>query len=347
MVFFVLMSELPRYTSSETDYGSIVENRYLQSDRVTNHTKPAFFDIKRLITDGLSLAKDAGEVFWDREQVVDRPIDIIGFSGKVRYIPTFAYRQTLFTQVHSDSDSCSLCSLSKNQIQIPNQDDATDFDKFNRSFGIFANGFPYLDKQVVLSSRVHRELFTDDQYKAIFDFMQNSGFAGAGMQLRGSGASIPDHAHISVFDEALPIFNSEYRPIKDEDGTFIAKSVDHPGVCLKISGGSTGSIFYQTTSTLQKLALRGLSYNLYFDNQADAYVIPRTNLESKSMNITVGQAEVAGIFNSYVDHSETSDIEELKRQYWEIFETVTGEEIGEAIKDTTLPNDGPTFDLIY
>ncbi|HEX8762441.1 MAG TPA: hypothetical protein VF733_01660 [Candidatus Saccharimonadales bacterium] len=330
------MSEIFKEASPGIDYSLEERITPVQRDDTVNNLKATYSGIKTVLINELEGAYETGKIFWDREQVVDRPIDINGLVGKVRYIPTFAYRQTRYFP--GSLDTCSLCLLTNDRIQITDSGNDGDFDEFNNSFNVHLNNFPYLDKQVLLSSGKHRELFSEDQYKIIIEFMVNSGFAGAGMQLKGSGASIPDHAHISVFDEALPIFNSDYRPVKEAEGTVTAKSVDHPAVCFKVYSGSRNSKLCQMKSLLQELKSRGLSYNLYFDNQADVYIIPRTNLSSKSMGITVGQAEVAGIFNSYVDHSETTDIDELKRQYWEIFTTVTGEQIAEAIKDTTIPN---------
>lgn len=331
------MSKIIKDTSTEEAYNSIADIAELPADNLTNSTKLSYRCIKRLLTDELKQAQETGKVYWDLNQVVDRPIEINGFAGKVRYIPTFAYRQTRFSL--GALDSCALCSLSDNRIQIINPNNVGDFDEFNNSFNVYPNKFPYLDRQVLLSSAKHIEFFTEDQYKIIFDFMESCGFAGAGMQLKYSGASIPKHAHISIFDEVLPIFNSDYRPLKDEDGTIIATSTNHPAVCYKIFGGTKALRLYHMKSITQKLTLRGLSFNLYFDNQANVYIIPRTNLNSTSMGIIVGQAEVAGIFNSYVDHSETTDIEELKQEYWKIFKTVTGEQIAQAIKDTAVANE--------
>jgi hypothetical protein len=278
-------------------------------------TEIACQGIKRVLIDRTEQARLAGQVYWERDEVVDRPVDIDGLAGKVRYIPAFAYRRTLYDQ--RPACQCSLCGVLETGNQVVTLPSDADFvDKFNSSFAVSLNNFPYLDGQMLLASRQHRELFTDDQNRLLFDFMARSGFAGAAMQLEGSGATIPEHAHISIFDEALPIFSSDYRPLKEGDGVVVAASTEHPSVCYKVYGDSIDARLDQTKAITRELEARGLSFNLYLESQANAYLIPRTNRRSAAMNIKVGLSLPAGTHNGYVEHSATTDIEQLKREIW-------------------------------
>lgn len=168
------------------------------SDGTFSDAGTTYQGIKRVLIDRSEQARLAGQIYWERDEVVDRPVDIDGLVGKVRYIPTFAYRLTLYDQ--RPACQCSLCGALEtgNQVvPLPSYTHYADFvDKFNSSFAVSLNNFPYLDGQMLLASRQHRELFTDDQNRLLFDFMAHSGFAGAAMQLEGSGATIPEHAHI-------------------------------------------------------------------------------------------------------------------------------------------------------
>jgi len=299
--------------------------------------------IKRVLIERMEQARVAGQIYWERDEVVDRPVDIDGLTGKVRYIPTFAYRRTVYDQ--RPACQCPLCGTleTNNQIAtLPSDIDDTGFmDKFKGSFAISLNNFPYLDGQMLLASRQHAELFTDDQTRLLFDFMAHSGFAGAAMQLEGSGATIPEHAHISIFDEALPIFSSDYRPLKEDDGVVVAASAEHPSVCYKVHGDSMDARFEQTAAITRELQTRGLSFNFYLDSQANAYIIPRTNRRSATMNMKVGLSLPAGIHNGYVEHSISTDIEQLKREIWQHCQAITSKQLATALQETTVQGEDP------
>ncbi len=239
------------------------------SDGAFSDARTTYQGIKRVLIDQTEQARLAGKIYWEQDEVVDRPVDIDGLAGKVRYIPTFAYRRTLYDQ--RPACQCSLCGVLEtgNQVvTLPSDTDDADFvDRFNSSFAVSLNNFPYLDGQMLLASRQHRELFTDDQNRLLFDFMVRSGFAGAAMQLEGSGATIPEHAHISIFDEALPIFSSDYRPLKEGDGVVVAASAEHPSVCYKVYGDSIDARLDQIKAITRELEARGLSFNLYLDGE--------------------------------------------------------------------------------
>ena len=194
---------------------------------------------------------------------------------------------------------------------------------------------------MLLASRQHGELFTGEQTRLLFDFMARSGFAGAAMQLEGSGATIPEHAHVSVFDEALPIFSSDYQPLKEGDGVVVAASAEHPSVCYKGYGDSMDARLGQTAAITRELETRGLSFNLYLDGQANAYIVPRTNRRSAAMNMKVGLSLPAGTHNGYVEHSTTTDIEQLKREIWQHCQAITGEQLATALKETTVQGEDP------
>jgi hypothetical protein len=313
------------------------------SDDAFSDASTACQGIKRVLIDRADQARLARQIYWDRDEVVDRPLDIDGLPGKVRYIPTFAYRRILYDQ--RPACQCSLCGMLEtgNQaVTMPSDMDNAGFvSRFKSFFTVSLNNFPYLNGQMLLASRQHRKLFTDDQNRLLFDFMAHSGFAGAAMQLEGSGATIPEHAHISIFDEKLPIFSSAYRPLKENDGVVVAASAEHPSVCYKVYGDSIDARLDQTKDITRELEARGLSFNLYLDGEANAYVIPRTNWRSAAMNMKVGLSLPAGTHNGYVEHSTTTDIEQLKKEIWQHCQKITGGQLAAALRDTTVQGEDP------
>lgn len=300
--------------------------------------------IRRLLIDETEHARLTGVVYWNQNDVVDRPVVIDGLAGKVRYIPTFAFRRALYDR--RPDCNCSLCEgyeSGSHAVQLQSDlGNSAILDQFNSNFAVYLNNFPYLDGQILLATRRHRDVFTDDQNRLLFDFMAHSGFAGAAMQLEGSGATIPDHAHISVFDEALPIFSSDYLPLQEGDGVVVAASSEHPSICYKVYGDSMEARLKLTTFIMRAIETRGLSLNLYLDNQASAYIIPRTNRRSVSMNMKVGLSLPAGMHNGYVEHSTTTDIELLKKEIWQLCQEVTDEQLATALRETTLQGEDPT-----
>ncbi|MES2970847.1 MAG: hypothetical protein V4702_00820 [Patescibacteria group bacterium] len=313
------------------------------SEGIPPHAATALQGLKHVLLARLEEARLGGHVYWNRDEIVDRPVDIDGLAGKVRYIPTFAYRKAVYDQ--RPACPCSLCGVLEsrdNVITLPDKDADSDFmDKFNDSFALGFNNFPYFDGQLLLTVRQHRELFTRNQYGLIFDFMERTKFAGAAIQLHGSGATIPEHAHISLFDEVLPIFSSEYRPLKEKDGVVVSASTEHPSVCYKIDGESKGAKLDRTTAILDELLRLGLSFNLYFDSQSSAYVIPRTNRRARSIDMKVGSPLAAGVYYGYVEYSNTSDIELLKQEIWQRCQEITGKELAAALKETTVQGEDP------
>lgn len=289
-------------------------------------------------------ARADGLVYWESSEVVDRPLDIDGFPGKVRYIPSFAYRQTLYD--HRPTCDCSLCNAmdDRDKVILPPVDILAQSDfikKFDESFVVCLNNFPYLESQMLLASRQHQTLFTDDQYRLLFEFMKHTQFTGAALQLEGSGATIPEHAHISVFDEELPIFSSDYRPIREDGATITSISTEHPSICYKIHEGSAESRFEQMTLIIDELERRSLSFNLYFDEKTDVYIIPRTNRRSTSANMKVGLSLPAGMYNGYVEKSSNSDIELIKEEIWQHCESMTNTQLAKALEETTVQGENP------
>ena len=337
------MSEHARPFSFETIDESTEITDDILSDDTFSDTSTAYHGIKRALLDQTKEARLAGKIYWEPEEVIDRSLDIDGLTGKVRYIPAFAYRRMLYDR--RSACQCSLCEVFETGdkvLALPNNIDNSDFvDKLSSSFTVCMNNFPYLDGQMLLASRQHRELFTDNQYELLFDFMTHTGFTGAAMQLKGSGATIPEHAHISIFNEALPIFSSDYQPLKEDDGVIVAASAEHPSVCYKVYGESRNARLDQTTTIMRELGIRGLSFNFYLDNEASAYIIPRTNRQSKTMNMKVGLSLPAGTHNGYVEHSATSDLEQLKYEIWQHCQDVTSEQLATALRETTVQGENP------
>ena len=282
-----------------------------------------------------------GHVYWRGSEVEDRPIDIEGLKGKVRFIPSFAHRQVIYDR--RPSFVCALCEAAKSRekvISLPTTVKGDFLKQFTENFIIFRNNFPYLDGQILMAAKQHVELFTAKQYMLLFEFMERTQFSGAAMQLAGSGATIPGHAHISIFNEELPIFSSRYSTLYQEGETIVSFSLEHPSVCYKITDGSIGSRYDEVNRIILRLNAQNLSFNLYLDSHASIYIIPRTNRRSKTLGIKIGLSLPAGTHNGYIEQLATSDIEEIKEAIRLHCEGVTSTQLVIALRETTVPNKG-------
>lgn len=300
-------------------------------------------NVKNALIARFENAVSAGKVYWEKAAVVDRSVNIEGLQGYVRYVPTFAYRRTIYDKEHTYS-KCRLCeAFESGEVTIPlpkaNIFDQDFMQAFESAFVVCLNNFPYLDGQLLLASRQHSTVFTPEQYLLLFEFMKRIKFAGASLQVKGSGATIPEHAHISIFNEVLPIFLSSQQALTNFGETNITISSEHPSVCYKIAGGSSEKKLKQTNNILDKLTEHNLSFNLYVDESANIYIIPRTNRRSASLNWKVGSSLPAGIHNGYIEQSQSHDIQGLKREIWDECNSITEIQLITALRETTYQGD--------
>lgn len=280
-----------------------------------------------------------GSVYWHELEVEDRPIDIGGLNGKVRFIPSFAYRRLIYDQ--RPTSVCALCEAIESRekvVPLPVTLKGDFLKQLIDNFIVLRNNFPYLDSQVLMAAKQHAELFTAKQYMLLFEFMRRTQFSGAAMQLEGSGATIPGHAHISIFNEKLPIFLSSYSTLYQKGETTVSFSLEHPSVCYKIAHGSIASKYAETNRIILRLNAQNLSFNLYIDSHANTYIIPRTNRRSRTLGIKVGLSLPAGTHNGYIEQLATSDIEEIKEAIRLHCEEITSTQLVTALRETTVPN---------
>ena len=178
---------------------------------MTTQQRPSF-SIKNYIVKQLD---ERSDIYWNYKDVKDHYFVLNKFKGKKRFVPTFAYRQVLYDT--GDSKNAPVCRLCKNikigtnSVKLPLQlagDRPTRqwFTDFRKLFDIEVNNFPYFNKQILVCPKRHELFFSKKDLHLLFRFMRYSRFKSALMQIVGSGATISDHAHISICDEDLPIF---------------------------------------------------------------------------------------------------------------------------------------------
>lgn len=298
------------------------------------------FNIREALILYLSQAIISGEVFWQKDRVIDRQIYIDAFPVNVRFVPTFAYRRLLYDK-DKVSPGCPICMISSDgKIELPfTQPDEPkgplfDFEQF---FSFFVNNFPYLNNQFMLTSVEHKPEFSYDDYLLLLKFMATTGFAGASLQLLGSGATIPEHAHISIFDEQLPIFSLRYEPVDFNDQSSLSYSTDHPSAVYMVDGKVNEARLDRTFSIVENLLKNDLSFNLYIDQKSRIYLVPRTNRRSKTLDIKVGSSLPAGFHNGYAEKSESLEIEALEQEIWEQCQNTDEDKLRIALEETTLP----------
>jgi hypothetical protein len=288
-----------------------------------------------------------GRVHWEQGGVVDRPLYPTGLSGKVRFVPTFAYRKVFYDGA-SPEPGCPFCTVLGRResrqftLRLATISQQRFAHQFDASFALCLNNFPYFRSQVTLVARRHRPTFSPEEYALIMDFMRWSKLRAGIMQLAGSGASIPDHAHLAVFDEPLPLFGAARRVLAVNDDVLVYVCTDYPGIAYFISHGTVVDRARQVHRLFATIVSWGLSLNLYFDAAGSVFVIPRTRRRGLSLDRKMGAAPMAGVYLGYAENADTQDIEALKAMIWASCQELTAAQWSQALTETTLHGD-PTL----
>src|SRR5262249_49748957 len=157
-----------------------------------------------------------GLIHWQSESNMDRTMSYRDFAVRVRFVPTFAARHLLYLTTAKFGD-CPLCepargdparewpppmSRAASSLFGPRSHDGSTVSNLNP--------FPYFDKQVTVFPPAHPSEFTAGSLEGVRHLVKRMGLRAATLQVAGSGATIPAHAHLSAFDEPLPIFDTKW-----------------------------------------------------------------------------------------------------------------------------------------
>jgi hypothetical protein len=291
--------------------------------------------VKREIQRQIHAAVGSQLVYWDAAGVEDRPLQIGGMQAKVRYVPTFAFRQLLYDLPGSRSTGCRLCAAPRvADLQLESMSDRGDF---RRLFSLRHNNFPYFESQFLVVRRGHRPYFTTDEYRSLLEFLRYSGFESAAMQVAGSGATIPEHAHISVYDERVPIYDLGYRAIARCGGVVISHATNYPGLLIRLTGGPLRARAELISAFSSQFLRDKLSFNLYLTCSASVYLVPRRTEYSAVIDRKMGSVELAGVFLGNALGVTESDVATLQRTIKSRCDAIDARTFQAALLEATCP----------
>ena len=303
-------------------------------------------DFRALVRAEIDRAVREGRVFWQRDGVVDSPLSTGPLRSKVRYVPDFAFRQLLYDAPETPPvDRCRLCAAvdrAEGRLRpgsrVENALASVGWwRRFDGSFAVRLNNFPYFEGQLVVITREHRAAMSPCDYRILLEFMTATGLRAAAMQVAGSGATIPEHAHITLADESLPIFGLPARPTVPADRATVDLVPGYPGTLLVISGGGIPHRVELLAGLLDDLDRRGLAFNLFVNDLGSVYLIPRSAECSGAIERKIGSVEVAGVFLGNALGADTRDVERLRRLIRARCDAMTGERFLTALKQTVCP----------
>lgn len=281
----------------------------------------------------LERAASEGLVLW--EEPHDRPVPVGRMAARVRFVPTFVHRALTY---RTTAESCGLCPGDRSENVIGPADVpppwSPSFHRFREVFDLRLNNFPYLKHQVLACLRVHAPTLTSTQLGAFVAFLPESGFRGGAMQVLGSGATVPDHAHLSLFAEPLPVFDLEREEVGSIGDVLVRTCVGYPGCVLVFDQGDVASRCEAVVRVLDRLAERRMTFNLLVDPDGAVYVVARTRERSPTARRKIGFTAVAGLYTGYVGQAPTPDAAGLRRAILDDCDAVTALTYAAALRET-------------
>ncbi|ARD98501.1 MULTISPECIES: DUF4922 domain-containing protein [Lactococcus] len=258
----------------------------------------------------------------------DRELYLKEMQCKVRFIPSFEKRYYDWEQKSVNEDQCPFCekwSVSDTAL-LP-------------FFHIIKNDYPFMNNQFTVFGKLHQQFFNPKQISLALQLIHSiSDCKSGGLQISGSGASIPKHAHFSISDEIYPISTLKREVLIDNGDYEICRVLGTPHLVLVITG-NLEKISMVTSEILSSLLHQNFSYNLLLTEAQEIFIIPRTNEVSISLGRKVGVSLVGGIYPCYVKITQLhAGHKNILSKIFDHWEKVTAKELVQALTDTTLPS---------
>jgi hypothetical protein len=289
----------------------------------------------------LSLVQDQavseGRMHWRPEDIVDRPLTVGAMRATVRCIPTFAERRVAYDTGIASRQTCYLCAA---------RDDSLDSGagaRWARSYDLvwWLNEFPYFPGHALIGRRAHGTLFSRRQLEGILELVGSDEIRSFAYQTPGSGATVFDHDHVSVFDEELPLCRLPVSRLAVDPTTCVELAVarGYPGTVFVVRLGSLSDRLALALEIIGWLAKSHCSYNLYGSRVGAIWVVPRTRRRSESLGRKVGATMAAGIYIGYPSRRAAASIPALIALMEQECAEMTSEVYGCALRDTVFQGD--------
>ena len=169
-------------------------------------------------------------------------------------------------------------------------------DEFPIKFGqcgslyIGPNQYPIAALHLLLPTKIRRETLEQFDLLSAVSFVRAHPYYFVFHNMRGSGASEPQHLHFQalVRDGLLPIEEAPRRIVTELDGATVMRVEDYPVFALAVCGPRAVS---RTFQILQLLA--PTPFNLVLTHEG-SIVIPRSKEHSAAMDTRLGALEMVG-----------------------------------------------------
>jgi len=275
-------------------------------------------------------------VYYDRPCVLFDDWQVI-----VRQVPAFVERVFTWSKVIKE-ELCPFCKRisSKTAVRVPFDVYNNKFFKTNSLRGLemfnVENDYPYTKQQRTWFWSKHSDNFTFEHLAALLNVIEKNPFAKtAGVQLLGSGASIPAHFHFSTSSETLPILRS----LKLEDKIKLRDVELHLNNTPFVSFTLKGVQAEEKCIELWKAFLKdNINVNIIATYRT-IVVVPRKQQSSSTLNRKVGISLVSGLYPCYLSQTQlrtcNSRYEALRlmNEHWQ---SVTPGMLEAAIRETTF-----------
>ncbi|HFU3817559.1 hypothetical protein Si102_01730 [Streptococcus infantarius subsp. infantarius] len=259
----------------------------------------------------------------------DRTINIAGMPCLIRFIPSFVKRYKKWDTEIRHSSLCPFCDVGETSNK-------TQFSTFK----YLENDFPFMLNQFTIFCAKHKEFLNCNELEYALDLINKSCVLKSGsLQIQGSGASIPEHAHFSVSSEVYPITMLKRKIFVESKNYNIEQILGIPHLAIVISG-SISHISRITNKILSNIRRINLSYNLLMTDKGEIIIVPRTNEYSPTLDRKVGVSLVGGIYPCYLKNvAKTRNELDILLEMFKHWESVNSENLVTALNETTISSD--------
>lgn len=234
----------------------------------------------------------SGVVSWRPEYVERHRLQVDCREIEVRAVPSLAGRFLSSREPNRICDLCGMISQKELAVQcVPN----------HHGLVCMVNTWPYFESQLVVMSSEHLPDFNLRQWCSIGVICCELELSAMALQREGSGATVPSHAHVSLFKEQLPIYNWPVSVAFSADRISIATLPDHPSACYVIRADTferERAAEYHLFSALQD---RHVPFNAFWGHPYGTIIFPRSAERDPETNRWIGAPEIAGVIISGID----------------------------------------------
>lgn len=266
----------------------------------------------------------------------DRMIFLQNMPCIIRFIPSFVKRYNIWDKHITETSECPFCKKICTTQNI----------LFSR-FKYIYNDFPFMSNQVTVFNEEHKDTFSKNDLIDMVNIVTTlSECKSGGLQIRGSGASLPNHLHFSISDEEYPIVHLNEQKLMQTEKYYISRFIGLPHLAIKLTG-CLDCIADVSIKISEIIKSKNMSYNIIFTKKGEIIIIPRIKENSKLLNRKVGISLVGGIYPCYVkrnfgNKSDNAVIREML-SHWQ---NISSDMLVKALRETTISSEITKTDIV-